>query len=278
MQVRRAWLLSLMVAFSLAAACRAQGPTPLRAELQRRDRFRVVDILVFRNRPKLTDFSMLAGYGSGAFWSSGHPEDGLDEVAFRREIARYKDFPGVFYIDIENWPTCYAPAAVIEQSMAKFARVIALVREIAPRLTFGIYNEIPAFGYWPIVGSDKGRLEEWKACNQRMATLASGVDLIFPSLYTFYDDEAGWDAYAKATLEAAKQYGKPVYAFLWPEYHESNPVLGGKSIPGRVWRHELEIVRQHADGVVLWSGLNRQWDGNADWWRETRSFVQSLPP
>jgi hypothetical protein len=273
----RALILSGCLLTGAARIAGAQEKRPLKAEIARRDRFHVVDILLYKNKPDVAGLGMIQGMGTGAFWSSGHAEDSLDEAAFRKAMLKWKDFPGLFYIDIENWPTCDAPESVIKQSIAKFSRAIDLVREVAPKLTFGIYSEAPASGYWPIVGSDKAQLLAWEACNKRMAAIAKKVDVIFPSLYTFYDDEAGWDTYAKATLAAAKQYGKPVYAFLWPEYHVSNRKLAGTNIPGRVWRHELELTRQNADGVVLWNGLERPWDESADWWQETRAFLKSLP-
>lgn len=276
--MRRFEIGSLAIGLFVGTACAQNAPVPtlLRTEIQRREQFHVVDDLQFRKKPSVAELGMIQGIGTDAFWSPGHSRDSLDEAAVRREMSKWKDYPGVFYIDIENWPTCYVADSLITQSLAKYSRVIDLVREVAPRLVFGVYSLAPQFGYWPIVGGDPARLREWERCNERLAPLMKRVDIVFPSLYTFYDDEAGWDKYATVTLAAARRYGKPVYAFLWPEYHDSNPVLKGKNIPGRVWRHELDLVRGNADGIFLWSVWQHEWDEKADWWVQTRDFVTEL--
>ncbi|MDO9084545.1 MAG: hypothetical protein Q7U56_14825, partial [Humidesulfovibrio sp.] len=102
------------------------------------------------------------------------------------------------------------------------------------------------------------------------------VDIIFPSLYTFYDDPAGWKKYAIATIQEAKRYGKPVYPFLWYQYHDSNKLLGGKPIPAAIWRMQLETCLKYADGVVIWGGYKELWSEEAAWWQETKTFMNAL--
>jgi hypothetical protein len=77
-------------------------------------------------------------------------------------------------------------------------------------------------------------------------------------------------------LIEARRYGKPVYPFLWPTYHNSNKKLTGQLVPGDYWRMELELVHQYADGVVLWGGYKEKWDENAAWWRETQAWLATL--
>ena len=125
-----------------------------------------------------------------------------------------------------------------------------------------IYNVIPCWDYWGLVNNDQAKIKEWKDCNVRIGDLAQGVDIVMPSLYTFYNDPHGWDIFAAALLLAAHRYGKPVYAFLWPEFHVSNRLLRGHNLPGNFWRHELEFCRTRADGIVIWGGWQKQWDDN----------------
>lgn len=281
MQSRRKWLPGIVaVIFSVpgVSCAHMQAQVPTRADLDRRSRFPVVDDLIFRHKPDLTDYGMLHGEGITNFGQTARVVEKLDEEAYRREVRRVKARTRLAYIDIEVWPTCNAPDSVIEQSISKFSRVIDIVREEAPGLTLGIYSILPAPDYWAIISGDSSRLRAWDACNRRLSVLARKVDVILPSLYTFYDDEAGWEKYAKATIDAARQYGKPVYPFLWPRYHDSNSKLGGKPIPGRVWRRQLEFCRREADGVWLWN-WNVQpeaWDEHAEWWVETRAFLEEL--
>jgi hypothetical protein len=108
------------------------------------------------------------------------------------------------------------------------------------------------------------------------------VDAIYPSLYTFYPDQDGWLKYALANISEARRYGKPVYVFLWPQYHESDPAVAWRFIPADYWRLELETAKQYADGIVIWGGwqysgkrLNwlLEWDDTAPWWIETQDFM-----
>lgn len=271
-----------LTACSASPAAPIQGQhladVPIAATAQTQSSFQVVDVLLFKGKPDLGALGMLDGAGAGDFWRKGVSRDSLDEGEFRTQMRAWRDYDGVLFLDIESWPTCYAAPDVVDRSVVKFSRAMDIVREVAPNVKFGIYSQFPAFGYWPIVGGDTTRLATWKACNRRLTELAKKVDYIFPALYTYYEDEQGWDKYALATMTAAKQYGKPVYPFLWNEYHDSNPYLIGQNIPGRVWRHQLELVKQYADGVVLWNGFRRTWDENAPWWQETRAFLQALHP
>jgi len=102
------------------------------------------------------------------------------------------------------------------------------------------------------------------------------ADVVFPSLYTFYDNQAAWDIYAKGMIEEARRYNKPVYVFLWPEFHVSNILLRGTNIPAKFWRHQLEFCSALADGIVIWGGWKEKWNETADWWVETKLFMKTL--
>lgn len=270
---RRAALLLALVSM----CCRAPlDPIPQPKASLASTRFRVVDILVYNGKPDLDSLGMTRGWGTGNLWRPGTDRTSVDETGVREAIRPFKNFSGLFYIDIEEWPVCGASDSTVDQNIVKLSRVADIVRAEAPLLKFGFYSLLPAPGYWPVVGKDSVEFRAWQACNRRLSELARKVDVIFPSLYTYYDDEKGWDVYATAVLEAARDYGKPVYPFLWPEYHESNVALGGKNLPGRVWRHQLQVAQQNASGVVLWNGLKRQWDQDAEWWVETREFLGHL--
>jgi hypothetical protein len=273
--------ISLLVATSVAPQ---SAPPPLLDQINRQDRFLVVDMLRYPGKPDVSALGMIPGTGTDVFWKKGESTDTLDEAVVRAEMLKWKDYSGVFWVGLEHWTICtwpnsviLAPDSVIRESIAKITRVVDLVHEVAPHLTFGLYGPLPLPGYWDIVAGDTSRYRVWKTCNDNLRGLASKVDIIFPSLYTYYEDEAGWDKYALAELDAARSFGKPVYAFLWPEYSETNSKLAGKNVPSRVWRHELEFVKAHgANGMVLWNGYNRPWDEEAPWWEETLSFLKSL--
>ena len=130
--------------------------------------------------------------------------------------------------------------------------------------------------YWTPVENNPAKMRAWAEANDALKGLASHVDVIYPSLYTFYDDPEGWKKFAKANLQEAKRYGKPVYAFLWPMYHDSNKLLSGKPIPADVWRMQLETCLEYADGVVIWGGYKELWNEEAGWWKETKAFLARI--
>jgi hypothetical protein len=227
--------------------------------------------------PDLRSLGMPKLLDVGTIWRPNVPRNEVDPVgirlalesAQRRSLSRY-------FFDLEEWTVSGAPRAVIDDSIRKLARTAEIARQIAPELKFGFYDQAPRGMYWPVVGNNAAQLAEWHDINRRSAIIAAKVDYLFPSLYTFYDDPKGWELYARATIQEARQYGKPVYPFLWMEFHNSNRVLKDTLIPHEFWRRQLEVCREAADGLVIWGGWRRLWDEEAPWWLETKSFVESL--
>jgi len=113
--------------------------------------------------------------------------------------------------------------------------------------------------------------------NNTFQPVANAVNVVYPSIYTFYTDQEGWKKYAIAQVAEARRLapGKPVYAFIWPRYHESNKALNNQYIAADFWRFQLETLYQVADGVVIWGGWQEPWNERADWWIQTQAFMQS---
>ena len=236
--------------------------------------FVVFDGLLYRGKPDLRNRGLVPIAGSGNLWRPGVSTEGVDEVKIAAMFAPYRNSDGFYYLDIENWPLMSVTADVRLQNEKKLERVIDLAHRAAPHLRLGFYGILPTIVYWPLMRHDAEYLE-WRSVNQQMDPLSNHVDAVFPSLYTFYSDLAGWKSYARQTLIEARRYGKPVYAFLWPQFHDSNAELGGHEVPPEYWRAELELCAELADGVVLWGGYQTPWDENAAWWRETQSFMSA---
>jgi len=219
------------------------------------------------------------------FWLPGETQDDIDEAKVRVAVSAVKDFNGLIYIDLESWPVFGASDAVMASSVSKLTRIAEITRTTAPKIKFGFYGLMPERIYWPFILKDQANIKAWHDSTQRTRPLAEHVDIIFPSLYTFYNDEKGWMLYAEQMLIEARKYGKPVYVFLWPQFHDSNKELKGTNIPGPFWRHELELCHRLADGVVLWGGWRNveeqghsrwermEWDEKADWWVQTKEFL-----
>lgn len=186
-------------------------------------------------------------------------------------------------IDIEHWPV-KGDSDQVQESVSKYMTVLQWFKEAAPELLVGYYGVPPLRDYWRAIRPPTSK--EWQSYsedNDRLKPLARVVDLLFPSLYTFYTDQGGWVRYAYGQIAEARRCanGKPVYVFLWPQYHDSNRELKGTYLANDYWRLELETAKQYADGIILWGGWgnnNRpaKWDEDAGWWKVTKEFMKTI--
>ena len=250
--------------------------------------FIVFDATGYSNKP---DFSMYgirpiklaytAGFGPDWYKDANRLPDLTPVQAVAREAQR-KGY-GVVVLDIEHWPLTGSSNSVLN-SLAKYMTVLKWFRDAAPGLSVGYYGAPPLRDYWrAIKDTSSQERQSWMAENDQLRSFAGAVDVLFPSLYTFYPDQAGWKKYAIAQIQEARRFGggKPVYVFLWPQYHDSNRILGGRYLPADYWLLELETAREYADGVVIWGGwdlkLNKPmlWDDSAPWWKVTKEFMKS---
>jgi hypothetical protein len=256
----RILLLAIAVAFSSSLPA-AQRP------------FVVFDGLQYSGKPDTTARGMVPITWVGDLWRPGVSKDSVDAVRINAIFAHLANPRGYYYLDIENWPLDRSPDER-EASMAKLSQVLDLARRTAPDARIGFYGLLPGIVYWPLIRHDRA-YDQWLATNRRLDDLAQRVDAVFPSLYTFYEDVEAWKSYARQTLVEARRYRKPVYAFLWPEYHDST-VLRGQLVPLPYWRAQLELCSELADGVVLWGGWGQRWNEDAAWWQESVGFAQRL--
>jgi len=263
-------LLAVVVLILSSGACIA-GDAPVSKQP-----FLVFDGLLYQGKPELGALGMVPIRGINPPVSISHASDPVDDAKVRATFGVLQGYTGAVYLDYEMWPTNDVPAAEISLSLEKLQRVVQIAHDTVPGARIGYYDFIPCWNYWGLVKNDAAKIKEWKDCNVRMDKLAQHVDIVMPSLYTFYNDPQGWDIYAGALLKAARRYGKPVYAFLWPEFHVSNRFLKDQNLPGNFWRHELEFCKTRADGIVIWGGYQKPWDEQAPWWSETKAFLAGL--
>jgi hypothetical protein len=284
----------MSIAFLALVACSTSSlPGPVAAnDCQLTDKesgktFRVFEIFGYRNPPDLRPLCVepLKIWYSSQFWPDGVPRkddfdlDLPDRGRVERAAMRSPEFGDITVLDIEHWPLedeTFAQAAVDNH-----ITVLDWFRKSAPPdQQVGYYSMVPIRDYWrAIKGEDHGKYQDWQEENDRLEPLAEAVDIIFPSLYTFYDDREGWKAYAKAQIEESRRIApdKLVYAFLWPEYHSSNDERRGEPIEPDYWREQLELLREHADGVAIWTISRTKAIDFADippWWDETVRFIE----
>ena len=186
-------------------------------------------------------------------------------------------------LELEQWPL-KGDDEVVANSVQNIIQVIQWFRDSQPELQIGLYGVLPVFDYWrALKGPDSKAYKEWQRDNDRMRPILKYVDMLFPDLYTHYADRKGWVQCAAENIREARRYGKPVYAFVWPQYHSgSNRILGHTYLSADYWRLQFETLRALSDGVVIWGGWDSdnmrfaQWNENACWWIATKEFLRKL--
>lgn len=187
-----------------------------------------------------------------------------------------------YILDIECWNIHSDNDIEDNRNIDKYILVIKTMKETRPDLKFGYYGVLPNRDYWAPIKQDIDELRRWYRINNRLKRLAQHVDVVCPSLYTFYNDPAGWKRYASENIKRAKEYGKPVYPFLWPQYHEGGNVRPKwKDVDSIFWRMQLDHVYSEADGIIIWGAWDlstvenksKYWDDNLAWWKTTKIFI-----
>jgi hypothetical protein len=244
--------------------------------------FLVFDGTLYSNKPDLSAYGIrpITIAGAGKFGPDWYKQaDRLPNIESVNAAAREAQQKGHgVVLDIEHWPLKGSPDSV-RDSLTKYMTVLQWFRAAAPGLSIGYYGVPPIRDYWrAIKGTASQEHKTWREENDQLRSLAGAVDMLFPSLYTFYPDQAGWKKYAIAQIEEARRYGngKPVYVFLMSTYHDSNRILGGQYLPADYWLLELETAKQYADGIVIWGGWKAKWDDSAPWWKTTKEFMETL--
>ena len=249
---------------------------------KRQPPFTVYDGTLYANKPNLARFGIQPIRIIGnQFWHNGRPNEVLPSKQKVQEIAhQFAGSAQPIVLDIEHW-RLQGPTSIVEANLEKYLTILEWFRETEPQAVLGYYGTVPIRDYWRAI-KDKRRTE-WFNENDRLRHLAATVDVFFPSLYTFYNDQEGWKKYAIAQISEARRYGtgKPVIVFLWPEFHDSNRWLKGTYLPANFWKLQLETAKEYADGIVIWGGWGQSnkpapWDKTAPWWKVTQEFLRGL--
>lgn len=235
--------------------------------------FVITQFLYYDGKPNF------AKYGIKPMFPLGNPqdywvkplntEDSPDEQK-TRAIARTGQSDAFYYVDIEH--LSFEKIAVDVEKMAQIGR---WVRSERPDLKFGFYGNPPFTSPW-------NRPASWKEANSKLHPIVQNVDFVMPDLYTVHTDPQRWLAQARETIAEAKQYKKPIYAFIMPFYHPgAGKELTNKPISGEYWRLQLETLYQSIDGIVIWAwapgttwkSIASETDPN-NWWYQTLDFMK----
>jgi hypothetical protein len=265
---------SLVLVSTLLVWFQSRPPQGTVSAAPKRD-FVILDATLYLQKPDLTRYGIrpVSMVYQNVLWPAA--PDGLPDRDMVRKAAVQAQSTGIAVLDIELWPLTGDPA-VVEESIGKYQTVIQWFKEAAPSVKVGYYGVAPTRNYWDAVQPiNSPKYIRWQKSNDGVASIAKLADIIFPSIYTFYEDQDGWSKFAAGQIREARRFrgGKPVYAFLWPQYHDSNKKLTGTYVAPEYWRMELETARKYADGTVIWGGYKETWDETAPWWLETKKFL-----
>lgn len=244
--------------------------------------FKTFDSTLYRDKPDLSAYGVMPmqNISAGNLTPSGWTQNQslLPDRASVEMRASNLTQP-IAFLDIEHWPLKGSHDVVVE-TIVKYLTVYVWAKAKRPDVQMGYYGRPPIRDYWRAVkGQDDPDYILWMVENDKFQLLADMMDVLYPSLYTFYDNQSGWVKYATANLSESRRMskGRPVYAFLWPQYHDANATLKGQYLPADFWRLQLNTVKAHADGVVIWGGWSATgaapWDDQAPWWIETKDFL-----
>ena len=245
--------------------------------------FVVFDATLYKDKPSLESYHVrpiTVLYEAQLFVANQLPSAMPPETIVRSLAHDLRGSSEPVVLDIERWPLT-GDGLAVQSTVEKFVSVLSWVKGEAPGVLFGIYGTVPVQDYWRAIRDPaSAEFQSWQQDNDRLEGISDRVDALFPSIYTFYPDKQGWVTYAIAQIAEAKRKakGKPVYAFLWPQYHESNRVLGLRPLDPDYWELQLNTVYQHADGVVIWGGWGdhgpESWNEEAPWWQVTKRFLR----
>lgn len=260
-----------MLAASLALACVAGTCTVASADARGGSPFPVYDNTFYRNvdleqagavKSNIVYEYLVAeltGQDANKFRGTrpGGAELNLpDKNAFEALVQSVTTGPGPVVLDFE---TLYleGPQADAERHFEKLRTMLEWAHEAVPGRTVGYYG---------VLGNTSPRYYKLER------RLAEREDALFPSLYTFSDNRPAWLAkFRRIMTQAAKVApGKPVYAYLWPQYHDGTKLAGHYLTPDH-WRYELETAQQLCSGVVIWGP--RVSDPDRRWVDETAAFL-----
>jgi hypothetical protein len=248
--------------------------------------FIVFDATLYKNKPSFSDypgFRPITVLYEWPLFRTGQSSTGLpSEQTVRSVVKELGEASEPVVLDIERWPL-KGDVQAVKTSVSKLLAVWSWIKDEMPRAKIGTYGTVPLPDYWRAIrGPTNAEFQTWQQDNDRLDELLPHMDAVYPSIYTFYSDRQGWVTYAIAQIGEArrKAKGKPVYAFLWPQYHESNHLIGLEPIEPDYWELQLNTVSQHADGVVIWGGWGKTapepWNEAASWWQVTKRFMKRI--
>ena len=264
-----AWLVSLVLTGSAAAQTGAQTPVHPVARP-----FVVFDNMAYAKKPDLSSNGLVPScvIYDRSEWKTARAAGQLpDEAAFKQLVrSRSAGKPGPVVIDIEYAflsQTRGTTDAEVKNHFKLFIALAKWAREAAPGHLVGYYGH----GLFPE--------EPGKEYAKETQQFIDAVDAFFPSMYVHGNQTAAqWKEKMQALIARARELapGKPIYPYVWPQYHEGGP-KALEFVDGDYMKFQLETAQQcGADGVVFWSSNKPVWK-DTPWLRALLQFIAEKP-
>lgn len=128
-------------------------------------------------------------------------------------------------------------------------------RNALPGKKMGFYGFFPPYSYRGIILNRSIDEFDEEQSGYAYFALAEEVDAFFPLRNTHYARPEEWETFTRGIVRRAREMTENVKPFIWPQYHPgSDQTIGLCFIEPVVWRAQLELLREIADGVVIWGG------------------------
>lgn len=270
---------SAALASSPSSAPAPITPTPATFEFD--GTFRFIDIAVRTNKPSLVPFGMMEFYGAyNDPYATTYDLSIADETQVRRLAERHASTNTPVMFDIEHWQTDLRgySEGMVAHSVERMAQIADWMHDERPDVTLGYAAFMVGNNPFPAEGSPQ-RIA-WQNAIARAEPVADRSDYILPNINPFIADVRAWPDFADAMIDEARKFGKPVVAFLWPNYDGTEPNLYGRAQTAEFFRMQLDVARSRADSLAIWDDT-RPWVEDMSWWIVTQDFIQnqdSLPP
>ncbi|MFI9273134.1 hypothetical protein ACIGXM_20735 [Kitasatospora sp. NPDC052896] len=203
----------------------------------------------------------LSGQNPGDFQDARKVELALPpQDAYERLVRQHDQNPGPLVLDFETLYLQGTPE-VAQRHFQKLSTLLTWAHQAAPGKVIGFYG---------VLGNTAPQY--YLLARQ----LAKDEGAFFPTLYTHTTDRTQWQTLLAKDAQEAKAIdpAKPVYAYLWPQYHPGIPEAG-QYLPGDYWTFELDTARTYVNGVVIWSQQTPSTD--QEWVSATQRFMSTLP-
>lgn len=203
----------------------------------------------------------------------GWPDGGMPDFSWYEAAAKTKTPSGMLVIDMESWPTSTRKER--RDASRKFCIVYKTMKHFIPETMIGFYSYTPNRDLFNAITPPSSRtFLDWQSRNDDFSEHISCVDVLFPSIYYFYNRALnGPNANVNASLyfrrnltEAIRlrnTYGsmsRPIIPYIWWEKHPGGPLLDSD-----VWESMVQTSLDLTGNCLAWGGFQRTWDDSAPW-------------